>query len=76
MSFWDTVMGHRLAETLNNCLPSLVESMEKKQYVRNVGVPEISNIDKIIEKEIEKGAKLCHSIALPNGDGFVLVFEK
>lgn len=70
MNFWNTVLGQRLAETLNYCLPKLVK--EKEQYtVLSCN----ENLQKRIEAELAKGAKVVSMVSTANY-GTVIVFEK
>lgn len=70
MDFWNTVLGQRLAETLNYCLPKLVK--EKKQYTVWCCNDELQ---KKIEAELAEGAKVV-SMVSTQLHGTVIVFEK
>lgn len=70
MDFWDTVLGHRLAETLVHTLPELTE--KPKQFMV------ICHSDDEVENEITHqwncGYRFMNSIVLI--DKTILIFEK
>ena len=70
MDFWNTVLGQRLANTVNYCLPKLVK--EKTQYTVRCCNEDIQ--DKI-EAELAKGAKVVSMVSTTNHNA-VIVFEK
>jgi len=78
MTFWDTVRGHQLADTLIRKLPDLTESLSKgkRQIVKTY--PKHYAEDKLLvhalEDQIRKGFILDH--ILPLGDEIICVWSK
>lgn len=70
MDFWNTVLGQRLAETLNYCLPKLVK--EKIQYTVSCCN---EDLQERIDAELIEGAKVVSMVSMAN-HGAVIVFEK
>lgn len=70
MDFWNTVLGQRLAETLNSCLPKLVK--EKEQFTAHCSD---CDIKRIIDANLDRGAKVVSIINTQN-NGTIIVFEK
>ena len=71
MSFWDSILGHRLAEVLIRELPKITKS--KKQYVVTVEA-NTETVKAAIMKENENGSMLVTSMPLQNE--ILLVFEQ
>lgn len=69
MTFWDTVLGHRLAETLINYLPDIAR--EKRQTVKKVKNSELFDE---LEDAISKGYQIDHLTLA--GSVFVVVYSK
>lgn len=69
MTFWETVRGVRLADTLISCLPKLTE--EKKQFTVRVASSEAAAK---VEELIAKGKRYVDQIQ--DGTEVVLVFEE
>lgn len=70
--FWDTAMGHRLAETLMHCLPKLVEKKQQKIVVYTPNSEQ--TIEDVLNEHIEKGWMFVNSIIEDNK--YVIIFEK
>lgn len=68
MTFWDTVRGTRLADTLTRELPKLTKKRDKKQKIMVLDSPEE------IQKKIDSGLFLEHILIF--GDHFLCVFAK
>ena len=69
MTFWETVRGVRLADTLISCLPKLTE--DKKQFTVRLASSEASAK---VEELVAKGKKYVDQIQ--DGTEVVLVFEE
>ena len=68
MTFWDTVMGHHLADTLIRCLPKLTE---KKQVIKRFELK--SEAIEFIENEIKRGN--CFGNMLEDNGVFYAIIE-
>ncbi len=69
MDFWDTVLGHRLAETLVHTLPELTE--KPKQFMVKCDGNEV---EATIEEQWKLRHRLVQAIALKNE--ILLIFEE
>ena len=69
MIFWDTILGHRLAETLINYLPDIAK--EKHQVVKKVKTNELFDE---LEDAISKGYQIDHLVLA--GSVFVVVYSR
>ena len=69
MTFWDTVLGHRLAETLINYLPDIAR--EKRQVIKKIRHDSLFDE---IEDLIDKGYHIDHLI--PTGIVFIVIYSK
>lgn len=71
MTFWDTVRGHQLADTLIRTLPKLEKSLDaiagnKKKQRANIVYKE--QLQKFLNDEFESGRKLVSMTAIDNID--------
>ena len=70
MIFWDTVMGHQLADTLIRCLPAMTE--EKKQYVESYHFT--VDLEAAINEHLKNGHHIDHVI--PRGSTIIIIYSK
>lgn len=66
MTFWDTIRGHHLADTLIKCLPKIAHDDEQKVY----RTPKTEVYD-IIEQLVSKGATIVTCV--DNGSDEILI---
>ena len=70
--FWDTAMGHRLAEVLISNLPRLTEGKQQKvvAYTPN----EEETLEDVLNEHIKNGWNFVNS--MQDNNKYVIVFEK
>lgn len=77
MSFWDTMLGHRLADTLNRNLPSIANSLNAlTKPAKRTQHAEIMRSDVVadyLNEEFEKGRVLVSATRLNDNDILVVV---
>lgn len=74
MSFWDTVLGNRLAEVLIRTLPELTEKLSKKeQYGTLVPNDEVAIY---IDKRLQDGERFITSMPSGKCHTYVIMEEK
>lgn len=68
MSFWDTVLGHHLAETLNHNLPKIADSLSaltkpanRKQHAEIISSDAVAEY---LNEEFEKGRRFVSATQL------------
>lgn len=66
MTFWDTIRGHHLADTLIKCLPKIVNDDGQKVYRASK-----TEVYDIIEQLVSKGAIIVTCV--DNGSDEILI---
>ena len=75
MTFWDTVRGHELADTLCRCLPKLTKKMKKKQ---NFVVISKTKLKEELEERRDKDGWIVEQIveSVPTEQSVLVVFAE
>lgn len=72
--FWDTQMGHRLADTLIHYLPKLTEKQDKQQKIVVYSPNDEHSLEDVLNEHIKNGWTFVNSMRENNK--YVIVFEK
>lgn len=69
MDFWNTVLGHHLADVLIHYLPKLAEQ-KREQYIIKT---DVANFEKVVREEIAKGNRYITNTT--DGTHAIFIFE-
>jgi hypothetical protein len=78
MSFWDTILGHNLAETLIRTLPKIEQSLgaisSKNKRKQRASIVRKEQLQQFLNDEFEAGRSLVSMTAIDNVEEYLARF--